>query len=267
MRKLGIFILLLVSINLFSQQEVGRWVLNPLTGELEYVTNTYFMQDSLIVLGYSSYFYPPAGYLNASIGYNLQNNARHGFNIGWYNETGCDENFVMGQKVQCFGERNTTIGMHDWGVGGETMSAKLVGSVAFGVNTKYAVLHVHSGYGPGQHSYAGEDIGGVAIGRPPFDLTSGTGLEIYAHHDSASTPTILRTESDELVIDNYSMTFSGSLETGYFENIHTPAIHSAAGDTSLLPVPLKTGDIYIDTSAKDVYISTGNERGKWKKVN
>jgi len=266
MSKLGMFILLLISISLFSQ-EIGRWVVNPLTGELEYVTNTYFMQDSLIVLGHSSYFYPPEGKLNASIGFNLNNFSRHGFNIGWYNETGCDENFVMGQYITCKGERNTTIGMYDWEVGGERMSAKLVGSVAFGANTEYAILHVHRGYGQGHHAYAGEDIGGVVIGRPPFDLESGSNLEIYAHSDSASTTTILRTGSNELVIDNNNMTLSGSLDTGYFESVYTPAIHFAAGDTSLLPVPLKTGDIYIDTSVKDVYISIGSSRGKWEKVN
>ena len=168
----------------------------------------------------------------------------------------------MGSLIDCGTDKVIVIGATSHG----DLSARIPGSVAFGYSSEYAIMHVHSGYSIGRNTFRG-NVGGVRIGptnRSSFD--ENTALEIIAHSDSASATTILATGSDELVIDNSSMTVFGSLETGYFENSYTPAIHSAAGDTSLLPVPLKTGDIYIDTSEKDVYISAGYERGKWKKV-
>lgn len=52
-------------------------------------------------------------------------------------------------------------------------------------------------------------------------------------------------------------------------NIPTiPTIYSAAGDTSNYPTPGKVGNIYIDTSSSDVYVSVKAIRHNgWKKVN
>lgn len=257
MRTILSVILLIFSISLFSQEQ-GRWVMNPLTGVLEYVSNTYSMGDFLINLGYDNN--TKGNTLNTLIGYgNLMND--HSIAIGWNNQVGCTENFVLGRNIRCDADRTITIGF-----GPKYWRARMPGSIAFGSNSKCAILHVHSGHDMPNNGYQG-NIGGVRIGWGSVYADGTTALEIIAHSNSASSTTILSTESDEWVIGNDNMTVSGYMATGYFESDHVPKVHSAAGDTSLLPVPLKIGDYFIDISARDVYISTGSVRGSWLKVN
>lgn len=254
-------IILLLSISLgILAQERPRLVRNPLTGEEEYITNVYFMQDSLIVLGYSDYL-NPTGYLNASIGYGFQNNSEHGFNIGWNNLIGCTENFVIGHGLRCDAERVFTIGTN--AAGGGNMTGRIPGSIAFGVMTKYPMLHIHSGYS-GSVNYSG-DIGGVRIGGSRASFESNVALEIFGHNDDNAV--MINAGSNKWRIREDSLNLAGWMETGYLECTYVPKVHSAAGDTSILPTPLKIGDYYIDTSSRDVYIAVGSTRGSWLKVN
>ena len=259
-RKLFVVTILLLSI--FPSSWGQRLIKNPFTRKFDFVQSFKHAQDTLINIGYDNYFM--SGKFNSVIGYGNSNFSQNSMVIGWQSNTGCLENFFLGSSISCGCDKIIAVMGKD---GGENPSPRIPGSIALGYSSEYAIMHVHSGYPVGHNAFRG-NVGGVRIGpvnRSSFDLN--TALEIVAHDNSETTTTILSTESDEIVIDNASMTISGSLETGYFENTYTPSIHSAAGDTSLLPVPLKTGDIYIDTSEKDVYISAGAERGKWKKVN
>ena len=261
--KLRVIILLLSITMGILAQERPRLVRNPLTGEEEYITNVYYMQDSLIVLGIpGSNYVAPTGYLNASIGFGFLNFSEHGFNIGWNNNIGCPENFVMGHGLKCDSERSMTIGMN--ATGGKTMTARIPGSIAFGVIAEYPIMHVHSGYS-GSVRYLG-DIGGARIGggqKSTFEAN--VALEIFGHDSDSAI--MINTDADEWKVRKDSMILSGRMETGYLECTYVPKVHSAAGDTSLLPTPLKIGDYYIDTSPRDVYIAVGASRASWKKVN
>lgn len=46
-----------------------------------------------------------------------------------------------------------------------------------------------------------------------------------------------------------------------------PTIYTAAGDTSSVPVPVKIGDIFIDTANSKVYVSKSAARNGWLKLN
>jgi len=270
MRKFSVGLLLLFSLALFAQQ-TGRIVLNPLTGDLEYVTNIYSMGDSLVNIGYGNYpnntNRPTKIY--TIIGYGNVMGDDHNIAIGWGNTTSCLEVFSMGKNLRCDMERVIQIGMSEI-----ISEADMPGTVAL-CPTKSAkgVLHVHSGFEMPNNGYV-EDIGGVIIGDGRTYNNDSTALEIITHLDvenprsvTPASAQLIATENDEWTIDPDEMTLAGSMAIGYLECDYVPKVHSAASDTSLLPIPLKIGDYYIDTSARDVYIATGTARGSWRKVN
>lgn len=240
--------------------------MDPLTGELGYVTNTYVMTDSLIHLGYGNT--TTSGNLNTIIGYgNLL--SEHSIAFGWSNQATCSENFLIGYNINCTSDKTITIGR---GAGSVGIYTWMPGSIGLGMLTERATLHVHSGYGQLNNGYEG-DIGGVIIGWTGAYNIPNAGLEINAHRDANNPKTnpptakFISTENDEWIVGMEEMTVAGSLSAGNISCSFVPHVYSGAADTSLLPTPLKTGDYYIDTSARDVYISTSATRGSWIKVN
>jgi hypothetical protein len=260
MRDIFAIFLLAVTFSLFSQER-GHIVLNPLTGELEYVTNPYAIGDSLVNLGYDNNI--ARSTLSTMIGYGNFLGQPDCIAIGWDNSTNCEQNFALGKYIECNGEKVIMIGMSN-----RKVEARMPGSVAFCPPGEYAVMHIHSGYGMGANTYVGNK-GGVRIGQGSAYNTDSTALEIFAHirENTPDNAQLIATENDEWIVDPDEMILAGSISTGYLECDYTPKVHSGAADTSLLPVPLKVGDYYIDTSARDVYISTGTVRGSWKKAN
>ena len=351
----GIFaaILLMISLSLFAQ-ESGHIVLNPLTGELEYVTNPYAIGDSLVNLGYDNNI--DHATLSTMIGYGNYLGSPDCITVGWDNGANCGQNFAIGRNIRCDSDKVIMLGMSTMKV-----TAKMPGSVAFCPTGEWAVMHVHSGYAMSNNGFYA-NIGGVRIGNSYSYNSDSTALEIvgrrvnyikyedtgdttglssgdlwtdttgtdktyeyaeedwnifsdtiyyqttepaepgdgnlwfdtddnYTTYSSASgvwslfsgnsyiqnyTPLytgttsayqLIATENDEWTIDRDEMTMAGSIETGYLECDYTPKVHSAAADTSIMHTPLKIGDYFIDTSARDVYISTGTARGSWRKVN
>lgn len=260
--KKHILSILLAIIPLFCfSQKYGRIVQDPLTGEMEYVYNPYAEGDSIVNLGYGNY---PIGEgtLSTMIGFGNVMGSYDGLSIGWDNATSCNRVYALGKNLYCNADEGMPIGMSE-----RTAERRMPGSVAFCPTGDYAVMHVHSGFPQARNRYT-ENIGGVRIGRGYTYNNDSTALEVIAHMDTTSaTVQVIATENDEWVLYPDSMTLAGSVQTGYLESPYTPKVHSAASDTSLLPTPLKVGDYYIDTSARDVYIATGTSKGSWRKVN
>lgn len=267
MRRLILGILLFIaSMGILFAQESGHIVLNPLTGDLEYVTNPYAIGDSLVNLGYDNNV--ARATLSTMIGFGNYLGRPDCIAVGWDNSVNCNQNFALGKNIRCNSDKVIMIGMSD-----RQVEARMPGSVAFCPGGEYAVMHIHSGYDA--TSRYSVNKGGVRIGRGDAYNRDSTALEIIACRDTASasmysTPDaaqIIATEGDEWIINPDEMSLAGSISAGYIDSPYTPKVHSAAADTSLLHTPLKVGDYYIDTSARDVYISTGTARGSWKKVN
>lgn len=265
MKQLFTGLLLIFTLSM-AAQESGHIVMNPLTGELEFVTNPYAIGDSLVNLGYDNNVW--AATLTTTIGFGNYLGHPDCIAVGWDNTFNCLQNFALGKNITCNADKVIMIGMSD-----RQVEAKMPGSVAFCPGGEWAVLHVHSGYGP--RTLYSENKGGVRIGQGYGYADGNISLEVYAHRHTStatgfSTPAtarIIATENDEWIVDSDEMTLAGSLSTGYIESPYIPKVHSAAADTSLMPTPLKIGDYFIDTSARDVYISTGTSRGAWRKVN
>ena len=265
MKKLIIGILLLWAVmGILFAQESGHIVLNPLTGDLEYVTNPYAIGDSLVNLGYDNNI--DHATLSTMIGFGNYLGSPDCVSVGWDNSVNCTQNFSLGKNIQCNAEKVIMIGMSPY----LNVEARMPGSIAFCPGGGYGTMYVHSGYTQANNTYSG-NIGGVRIGRGTAYTDGNIALEVIGSYpgfeDSPATSKIINTGNGEWVVDPDEMTLTGSVEVGYLESPYTPKVHSAAADTSLLPTPLKIGDYFIDTSARDVYISTGTARGTWKKVN
>ncbi|MFH0757322.1 MAG: hypothetical protein V2B15_08555 [Bacteroidota bacterium] len=265
MKRILPIIFLFASISLFSQQK-GRFVVNPLTGKMEYVANIYTMPESLIHIGRNNTTYAS---LNTILGYNNYMNA-NSLAIGWDNTLSCGSDLALGKLIRCNSDKNMTIG---FGAGwSDALETNMPGAIGFGFFSNTATLSVHSGYDMPNNGYVG-DIGGVRIGKGRPYNTDSTALEIYALRDNETYVTepsgfqYIATENDEWFVGLNEMEVAGTMTVGYMECQYVPRIYSGAADTSLLPTPSKIGDYYIDTSARDVYISTGTDRGTWKKVN
>jgi len=267
MKKLFIGILLLwAALGIMFAQQSGHIVMNPLTGQMEYVTNPYAMGDSLVNLGHDNNIVNST--VNTLIGYGNYLSVGDCVAVGWDNTLNCNQNFALGKNISCNADKVMMLGMSPWGT-----EAKMAGSLAFCPGGDYAVMHVHSGYD--RNTRYSTNKGGVRIGWGWGYNSDSTALEVIATRDTASATLftspdaakLINTENDEWVVDPDEMTLAGSLEVGYVESPYTPKVHSAAADTSLMHTPLKIGDYYIDTSARDIYISTGTSRGSWIKVN
>jgi len=258
-------LLAIIPLSCFSQKH-GRIVQDPLTGEMEYVYNPYAQGDSIVSLGYGNTSGGTEA-LGTIIGYGNKMGSTDGLSIGWDNLTSCNMVFTLGQNLECHSNQALSVGMST-----RKVEHSMPGSVAFCPTGKYAILHVHSGFPQANNRYT-EDLGGVRIGSGYAYNSDSAALEIIATRDTEylSPPPdgaqLIATENDEWILDPDEMTLAGSTSLGYLECDYVPKVHSAASDTSLLPTPLKVGDYYIDTSARDVYIATGTAQGSWRKVN
>ena len=269
MKKL-LFALLLIPAILSAQfeEEAGHIVLNPLTGNLEFVSNPYLIGDSLINLGYDNSVAHTT--LSTMVGFGNYLSQPDCIVMGWDNTVNCSQNFAIGRNIKCNSDKVLMFGMSET----KNVVAKMPGSIAFCPEAEWAVMHVHSGYGMPNDGFDGNK-GGIRIGYGKTYADGNVALEVIAHRDTTvaskfGPPTgerIIATEDDEWVVEPDAMSFAGSLEVGFVESVYTPQVYSAAADTSFLPTPVKVGDYYIDTDAKDVYISVGIARGSWKKVN
>jgi len=241
-------------------------VTNPHTRQPDFIWNPLRSADTLIYIGYGGSVWDET--LNIYIGYsNIMD--QYSISFGRHNIIGCLHNYVIGNNLRCDSDKTITIG-----IGGKMrVSAYMPGSIGFGVNTDYSTLSIHSGYPSAENIYQGKNIGGAVIGKGSSYNDDTTALIIRSFRDTATyvddaTGTqFIATEDDSWTVDLEGMELSGSLDVGNLSCVFVPQVYSGAADTSLLPTPLKIGDYYIDTSDRDVYISTGIIRGSWKKVN
>lgn len=265
MKKILTIALLFCSVALMAQQKRGRLVLNPLSGKLEYVENIYAMSEVLINSGYDNVTFQS---LNTIFGFgNVLNDNSIAF--GWNNYANCNKNFMIGKNLMCNGDKTISIG--------QGFEPNMPGSVNFGYNSERPTLTIHSGYPMPNDGYVG-DIGAVRIGYrrgghnedstaleiTGFELFYGEGLDNYGTPPGTQ---FIATENDDWTVGLDGMELTGTFSMANLECDFVPHVYSGAADTSLLPTPFKIGDYYINTTGREVYISTGTSLGKWRKVN
>lgn len=265
MRRILTILLILISLAGHSQ---SRLQLNPLTGQLELSANIAYMADTLINLGGNVAAH---NLVNGYIGYSNASVSENSMIVGFNSYAACKENFVLGSYYRCNSDYVVSI----WGGNIPDNNRYIPGSVGIGYYSQRGALDIHSGYNNGDE-YCG-DKGGVLINR--WRLGYGSqyyqdtllSLGIYSHNvDGNSYMMKLKDSggSERFAInDQGTTTVAGSLSPESVVSNYTPAIYHAAFDTTYIPVPNKVGDIYIDTAAKDVYISNSPSKGGWKKVN
>jgi hypothetical protein len=143
------------------------------------------------------------------------------------------------------------------------------GSIGLGFFATEPLMYIQSGYEAGETYTA--DIGGVSIGGS--DLDTLTALQINKHLSGDAYFLKLKKYVDYSLTDVFTVDYSGdavltgTLTTDSVICTYTPTIYQAVGDTSNYNTPEKIGDMFIDTSAGDTYISVGSTRGDWVKLN
>ena len=266
MKRILIIFLLTLSLAGLSQ---SRLLLNPLTGELELTANITYMSDTLINLGTG---YPGTNLINAIVGHSSSSVSENSMILGSHSRASCAYNFILGSYISCSADHSFTISAGY--IDNQQSSIRLPGSVGIGYLSNRAIMYVHSGYNYGD-PYQG-NIGGVLINRwrnyhRTYYADDLLALGIYAHNVDGNSYMLKLKDSAGVekfsINDQGTMAVAGSFEAGSVISNYTPKIYHAAGDTSFVPVPTKLGDLYIDTSSKDVYISNATSRGGWIKVN
>ncbi len=113
-----------------------------------------------------------------------------------------------------------------------------------------------------------EMLGGVCIGKnynyagDPEEIS----LEIFSRKLSGSY--ILKGENSTgssaiTITDQGNMTLAGYLDAPKVSCPSTPNVYYSASDTTNFPTPWNTGDFFINTAAKNIYVSRGTDRGDW----
>jgi len=265
-------ILILIMISLFvTGMSQTKLILNPITGDLEYSVNANYMADTLINLGEENF---PSRYITGVIGHNNNMFSPFGYLFGLNSVMNCDNNTAIGAWINCLSDYATTI--RGGYIGSVTSNPsgvnKISGSVGIGYFSKRACMYIHSGYSNGDPFTNQADIGGVLINRFLSGFSDSLiALDIYSSNiDGSSYMLRLKNSSgvEKLSInDNGNTTISGSFSASSLSDNYTPRIYSAPGDTSLIPVPGKVGNLFINTNLKDVFISITPYRGSWLKVN
>ena len=259
MKKYIFSILLILPVLVYSQY----YVMNPETGKFDYYLNVTPGSDTVINFGSVN----TLGNANETgvIGHNLIVNAARSLAFGYSNNVTESDNIVFGTYLAPDVEQNITIGRGQAAV--SPMVNSKYGTVGIGYFVSEPTLYVQSGYEPGE-SYVG-DIGGVSIGGP--DLDTLTALQITSHAADGSSYFLIMKDSvgvERMTVDDLgNVEIYGVLSTDSIVSSHTPTIHTAAGDTSNYHTPDKVGDMFINSTAGDVYVSTGTSRGDWVKLN
>lgn len=258
-----IFIFGLLGILLQVQaQDTTRYVWNPMTGEMDYISQVNAVNDSTINFGTNNTLSSDA--LNGVIGHSNTVSAASSIAIGYMNNTTRANNILFGAYVESDTTHTITIGR------GLNMSNRMTnskyGSIGLGFFSSAPVMYIQSGY-ESDEAYTA-DIGGVSIGGP--DLDTLTALQINAHLSGSAYYLKCKNYvgSDVFTVDyNGDAELSGTFTVDSVICTHVPTIHQATGDTSNYATPDKIGDMFINTSAGDTYISVGSSRGDWVKLN
>jgi len=263
MKKLIIFLFLIVPLLIARGQDPPNYIWNPETDQPDYISRVYPANDSTINFGTNNTLSEDT--LNGVIGHSNIVNSERAMAIGYMNSVAKSNNLLFGAYVSADTTHTVTIGR---GLNvGNKMTNSRYGSIGLGYFSSAPLMYIQSGYEPGETYTA--DIGGVSIGGPALD--SLTTLQINAHLSDPDAY-FLKCKNwggeDVFTVDyNGNAELSGVLTADSVVCTHVPTIHHAAGDTSNYNIPDKIGDLFIDTSAGDTYISVGSSRGGWVKLN
>jgi len=266
MRRLLFFIGLFgILLQAYGQNDTTYYLWNPITGDLDYISQVNAVNDSTINYGTNNTV--SSDTLNGAVGHGNVINTDRSMAIGYYNQTTRANNILFGTNLEADTTYTVTIGQ------GVTAVNRLVnskyGSIGMGYFATEPVLYVQSGYEAGESYVA--DIGGVSIGGP--DLDTLTALQINEHLSGDAYFLKAKKWVDNTLTDVFTVdydgdaTLTGTLTADSVICTYVPTIHQAAGDTSNYNTPDKIGDMFIDTSAGETYISVEAARGGWEKLN
>lgn len=237
-------------------------MMNPQTGKLDYISQVNPVNDSTINFGTNNTL--SSDTLNGVIGHSNTVQAARSMAFGYMNTTTRADNILFGAYTGSDTTHTITIG-RGLSVGGKMVNSRY-GSIGLGYFSSVPILYIQSGYEPGE-SYSA-DIGGVSIGGPELDTL--TALQINEHLTGNAYFLKCKNSigSDVFTVDyDGNATLSGTMTVDSVICTYTPTIYQAAGDTANYNTPAKLGDMFIDTSAGDTYISVGSSRGDWIKLN
>ena len=258
-----IFLFGLLGILLQAQcQDSTRYVWNPMTGNWDYISQVNAVVDSVINFGTNNTL--SSDTLNGVIGHSNIVNAVASMAFGYMNSTTRANNMLFGAFTEADTTHTITIGR------GLSMANRMTnskyGSIGLGYFSSAPIMYIQSGYESSETYTA--DIGGVSIGGPALDTL--TALQINEHLSGSAY--FLKCKnysgSDVFTVDYAGdAELSGTLTVDSLICTYIPTIHQAAGDTSNYSSPDKLGDMFIDTSAGETYISVGSTPGDWVKLN
>ena len=267
MRKLiTILGFLVLALQVWGQgQDTTRYVWNPITGNWDYLSKHYAVNDSTINYGSNNTL--SADTLNGVVGHGNSVTVDRSMAFGYNNVTTRAYNMLIGSFLESDTTYTLTMGR------GLSAVSPLVnskyGSIGLGFLATEPVMYVQSGYEAGEEYTA--DIGGVSIGGP--DLDTLTALQINEHLTGDAYFLKCKKYVDYVLTDVFTVdydgdaTLTGTLTADSLISPYTPTIYQAAGDTSNYNTPAKIGDMFIDTSAGKTYISVGTSRGDWVILN
>jgi len=256
--------LLVIFLQAFGQ-DTTRYVWNPVTSNWDYISQVNAVNDSTINYGTNNTVSNDT--LNGAIGHGNIVNTDRSMALGYYNTTSTANNLLIGSFTESDATYNMTIGRGLSAV--SRLKNSRYGSIGLGFFATEPVMYVQSGYELGETYTA--DIGGVSIGGPELDTL--TALQINEHLTGDAfflkcKKWVSNTLTDVFTVDyDGDATLSGTFTADSIICTHTPTIYQAAGDTSNYHTPVKIGDMFVDTSADETYISVGSSRGDWVKLN
>ncbi|MFH0757323.1 MAG: hypothetical protein V2B15_08560 [Bacteroidota bacterium] len=242
-------------------QDTTNFVINPQTGRHDFISRVHPVSDTVIDYGTNNYLSPDT--LNGVIGHGNTVDAARSMAIGNFNYISHESNILFGSFLISDTTYTVTLGR---GLNsGTKLANSRYGSVGLGYFSSAPILYVQSGYEPGE-AYVG-DIGGVSIGGPELDTL--TALQINEHLAGDAFFLKCKNLSGNAVFSvdyNGNADLDGTLTVDSVVCNYVPTIYQVAGDTTGL-APAKLGDMLINTSAGDMYISVGSSRGDWIKLN
>ena len=265
-RLIFLFGLLGILLQTYGQgQDTTRYLWNPISGNWDYISQVNAINDSTINYGTNNTV--SADTLNGAIGHGNIVDTDRSLAIGYSNTTTRANNILFGAYTESDTTYNVTIGRGLSAV--STLKNSKYGSIGLGFFATEPVMYIQSGYEAGETYTA--DIGGVSIGTS--DLDTLTALQINEHLSGDAYFLKCKKYVDYSLTDVFTVdyggdaTLYGALTVDSIICTYTPTIYQAAGDTSNYNTPEKLGDMFIDTSAGETYISVGAARGDWVKLN
>lgn len=265
-RLIFIFGLLGILLQTHGQgQDTTRYLWNPTTGNWDYISQVNAVNDSTINYGTNNTV--SSDTLNGAVGHGNIIQTDRSLAIGYNNTTTRANNILFGSFTETDTTYTVTIGRGLSAV--NRLKNSKYGSIGLGFFATEPVMYIQSGYEAGETYTA--DIGGVSIGGSELDTL--TALQINKHLTGDAFFLKCKKYVNYSLTDVFTVnydgdaTLTGTLTTDSIICTHTPTIHQAAGDTSNYNTPEKIGDMFINTTAGDTYISVGAARGDWVKLN